>query len=307
MEIRQLQIFSTVARELNFSRAADKLGYTQANITIQIRLLEEQLGTRLFERLGKGVTLTPAGMKLCKYSEAILRMTAEAEMAVSGFQTARGLICIGVLESLCVFRLPKFFRQFRIQHPEVKIILKLGNPSDFRNWLRDNTIDIAISIERDVDERDLVKKSLISEPMVVIGYPNHPLIAKGFIEPADFREECLIVTEQGCSYRAILEEQLRNAGIQPAENIESDSVEAIKQFVMSGIGIGLLPRASVARELRRRKLIDLKWAGPDFKMFTQYLYHRDKWMSPTLISFISDLEEYFTKQQFRSTDKNTSG
>ena len=64
MDIRQLQIFSTVARELNFSRSADKLGYTQANITIQIRLLEEQLGTRLFERLGKSVTLTPAGIKL---------------------------------------------------------------------------------------------------------------------------------------------------------------------------------------------------------------------------------------------------
>jgi len=216
-------------------------------------------------------------------------------MAVSGFPTAQGLICIGVLESLCVFRLPFFFRQFRIQHPEVKMILKLGNPVDFRNWLRDNTIDIAISIENSVHERDLVKKSLVNEPMVVIGYPNHPLAAKGYIEPNDFSDECLILTEQGCSYRAILEEQLRNAGIEPASNIESDSVEAIKQFVMSGIGIALLPRASVEQELRRRRLIDLKWAGPDFKMYTQYLHHRDKWMSPTLATFISDLEEYFTK------------
>jgi len=295
LDIRQLQIFSVSARELNFSRAAEKLGYTQANITIQIQLLEEQLGTRLFERLGRTVALTPAGVRLLEYSEPILRMVAEAETVVSGFQTAQGMICIGVLESLCVYRLPDFFRKYRSQYPEVKLILKVGNPVDFRNWIRNNTIDIAISIETDVQERHFFRKNLIAEPMVVVGYPNHRLIEKGSIEPGDFDGECLILTEQGCSYRAILVNHLDAVGIEPASIIDTDSVEAIKRFVMSGIGIALLPRASVEQELRDGTLIDLKWAGPDFKMSTQYLYHRDKWMSSTLTSFVSDLEDYFNK------------
>ncbi len=296
MDIRQLQIFSVSARELNFSRAAEKLGYTQANITIQIQLLEEQLGTRLFERLGRTVVLTPAGVKLLEYSEPILRMVSEAETVVSGFQTAQGMICIGVLESLCVYRLPDFFRQFRCQYPEVKLILKVGNPVDFRNWIRHNTIDIAISIETNEQERHLIKKNLIAEPMVVVGYPNHRLIEKGSIEPGDFAEECLILTEQGCSYRAILENHLDNVGIEPASIIDTDSVEAIKRFVMSSIGITLLPRAAVAQELKHRTLIDLNWAGPDFKMSTQYLHHHNKWMSPMLTAFIASLEDYFSKQ-----------
>ncbi|WP_104371345.1 LysR family transcriptional regulator [Desulfocucumis palustris] len=295
MEMRQLQIFTTAAREKNFSRAAEKLGYAQSNITIQIRSLEQQLGTRLFERLGKTVALTPAGVKLLEYAEQILKLAAEAQEAVAGFPEPRGTIRIGVLESLCVFRLPDFFKQYRQQYPQVKLILKLGTPLNFRNWLRDNTVDVAVSLECQVKEHDLAAKKLVPEPMVVIGEPAHRLVAKGRLEPRDIAEECLVFTEKGCSYRELMESHLAAHRIEPSSTLESDSVESIKQFVMSGLGIALLPRAAVVRELRLKRLADLNWAGPEINMFTQLMYHRDKWISPPLLSFINMLEDYFLR------------
>lgn len=287
MELRQLRIFATVAHILNFTKSAEELDYAQSNITAQIKLLEEELGCKLFERLGKKVTLTNEGKALLPYANQILKLSSEAKHAASESIQLKGTLTVGVAESLCVFRLPSLFKQFcKLYYPNVKLILKLGTPRDFHHWLRDNTVDVAFFLDKEITDPDLISQTLHNEPVVMVGDPEHPLHARGQITPQDLANQTLILTECHCSYRAALEKILEEHNVSPASSMEFGSVEAIKQFVASGLGVALLPEAAVAKELSQGKLVNLNWTGPEINVYTQLVYHKDKWLSPTLIAML---------------------
>lgn len=295
MELRQLKIFVAVAQELNFTRAAESLGYAQSNVTAQVRLLEEELETKLFERLGKKVALTPDGEQFLRYSNQILKYATEAKNVLSGSAVPHGTITVGVPESLCVFRLPKLFKTYFERYPQVKLVIRLGTPAEFNRWLRDNTIDIAFFLAQANQDSnpELVTTTLLPEPMVIVGEPEHRLAKVGQLIPEDIRQECLILTECGCTYRTALEQILAARNVQPGATLEFGSIEAIKQFAASGLGIALLPRAAVEAALQDKRLADLNWAGPPFDMYTQIVYHKDKWISPTIASFLDMVYSYF--------------
>ena len=297
MELRQLKIFQVVAKECNFTRAAELLGYAQSNVTAQIRLLENELGTKLFERLGKRVHLTQEGEKLLSYAQQILNLSLEAKEALSTSKVPQGTITIGVAESLCVFRLPKLFIEYCKRYPQVKLILKLGTSSDFHRWLRDNTVDIAFFLDAKIEAPDLEVVAFFPEPMAIVGNTEHRLVPRGCIEPRDFQDECVILTECGCSYRVALEKILDEAGIQLHATLALGSVEAIKQFAAGGMGIALLPKAVVETELQQHKIADLHWVGPEFSMYTQVIYKKDKWLSPTLLSLLNLIKEYLASPE----------
>jgi DNA-binding transcriptional LysR family regulator len=122
--------------------------------------------------------------------------------------------------------------------------------------------------------------------MILLAYPGHPLTDKKSVLPEDIRNEQLILTETGCSYRAALENILNSCNVKPNVCLETGSVQAIKQFTMSGLGITLLPRIAVEDEIQSSKLIPLNWTGPDFEIISQVLYHKDKWISPALREFL---------------------
>lgn len=293
MEFRQLKMFLAVAEVLNFTRAAEQLGYVQSNITTQIHSLEEELKTRLFERMGKRVILTPDGEKLLYYAKSILKLESEAFDALSGESTPHGTITIGVSESLCVFRLQPFFRDYNRRYPKVKLIIKLSSSEDFRLGLSEDLVDVAIFLDNKVEDHDLVSKILIPEPVVLVGPTGHMSIPKGCITPADLENEVLIHPQKGCSYRAKLESILEENNVRPLSTLELDSIEAIKQLVISGLGIALLPLVAVKSEIEQNLMIDLNWAGPEINMYTQIVYHKDKWLSPTLLSVLDMVNEQF--------------
>ena len=123
--------------------------------------------------------------------------------------------------------------------------------------------------------------------MLLLTAPGHPLINKEVVYPKDIENEPLILTELGCSYRAVFENVLRSYNIKPNMILETGSVQAIKQFTMSGLGITLLPRVAVEEELAQGKMVTLNWSGPDFGIVSQVLYHKDKWLSPALKAFLN--------------------
>lgn len=294
MELRQLKSFTTVARVGSFTKAAEMLDYAQSSVTTQVQSLEEELGTRLFERLGRKVALTREGEKLLSYADRILKLSSEAREMVSGSVIPRGTISIGAPESLCVYRLPRLLQNYREMYPAVDIVLKIGTCANFISWLRLNEIDVAVFLDSEMNIQDLIMKTLIDEPMVLLSGPGHHLIRKGKVGPQDMRGEYLILTEKGCSYRAVFEAMLHEEGVQPASILEFGSVEAIKKCVISGLGATLLPRVAVQEELAGGQLVDLRWSGQDFKMLTQISYHKDKWISPALRALL-DLAEKLIK------------
>ena len=128
--------------------------------------------------------------------------------------------------------------------------------------------------------------------MLLLAYPGHHLISKEEIFPEDIENEALILTETGCSYRAAFENILSEHNIKPNLVLETGSVQAIKQFTMSGLEITLLPAVSVSDEINSGKLIPLNWAGPDFGIISQVIYHKDKWISPALKEFLKLSHKY---------------
>lgn len=287
MEFRQLHAFCAVANTSSFTHAAKMLGYAQSSISTHIQLLEEELNTKLFERLGKTVVLTNEGKCFLTYAKQILHLSLAAAEAVSGSTTPKGSITIGAPESLCVLRLPSLLQEYRKRCPHVKIALKTGTCSDFDYWLRTHAIDIAFLLQPEMAHPELMTHTLFAEPMVLVAGTDHPLIKKGKTEPMDLHHESLILSEIGCSYRVVFENILATAGIYPDSILDFSSVSAMKQCAISGLGITLLPKIAVMNEIKAGQLVDLNWIGPDFGISAQIAYHKDKWLSPALSAFLN--------------------
>jgi DNA-binding transcriptional LysR family regulator len=291
MDFRQLNTFLTIADLLSFTKAAQNLDYSQSSITAQIQQLENELGTKLFERLGHHISLTLEGKKLRPYAEQIIRLANEARQTVTPPETPNGPLLVGAAESLCVTRLPRLIKAYRLRCPDVELTIKFGSAADFMDMLKNNSLDIAFVLEPDEIQGDFICAAKMPEPMAVLSSPSHPLAQKERVQPQDLRRETLILTEKSCGYRKLFDAMLARYGIEPESLIETGNVQAIKQLVMSGLGIAFLPLAAIAEECVQQQTSVLPWDGPDFPMLTQVIYHKNKWISAALNAWIELVRE----------------
>ncbi|PJI08339.1 MULTISPECIES: LysR family transcriptional regulator [Clostridium] len=297
MDFKQLNTFIAISKYQSFTEASNVLNYAQSTVTTQIKSLESELKVKLFERMGKKVTLTYEGKKLLPYAKQMIKLSNQMKNIVIDDGKPSGTLTIGAAESLCVIRLPEVLKRYRKLYPEVDVSLKFGTCSDFRHFLKDNIIDAAFSLGTKIDSKEFISEVEIDEPMVLLTYPGHPLTKKDKVFPEDISEEPLILTEMGCSYRAAFENILSEYNIKPNLALETGSVQAIKQFTMSGLGTTLLPKVAVEDEIKTGRLVPLNWCGPDFGIISQVLYHKDKWISPALSAFLKLSKEIMLKNK----------
>lgn len=294
MDLRQLKAFVTIAKINNFSKAAEMLGYSQSTVSTQIQTLEEILGTKLFERLGRKIFLTQEGNLFLPYAEQILKLALEASDVVKDDAgEPKGTLTVGSIESLFATRLPGLFESYHSLYPKVELILNLGTCNDNLQQLINNTMDVAFILDRKLNSPEFITEVLVYEPMVLLAAPHHHLASKGDVTPEHLKEECLILTPPSCNYRQILNSLLLEAQALPKTSMEFNSIQAIKKFTMSSLGLTLLPKTAVEQELINGQLVELSWFGTDFDFWTQLVYHKDKWLSPVMKSFINLTLKYF--------------
>lgn len=293
MELRQLRAFYTIAQVNNFTHAAEILGYAQPSITTQIQLLEEELGAKLFERIGRKVILTNEGNSFLHYATEILRLAEESAALFTATNQPRGSLTIGAGESLTLNRLAPLLQEYRTRYPQVEIILKTGSSKEFQWWLKNNSIDVAFIVGPELDQSELIAQQLTLESAVVIVNSAHPLATKKKISTQDLNGETLILSERGCNYRTLLDNIIREASLHPASIMESSSFTIMKQFVANGFGIAFLPLFAVEQELQNNQLTALHWMGPDFSMPIQICHHKEKWLSSPLSAFLTLVNETF--------------
>ena len=142
MEVRQLNTLIRAAQFQSFSKAAESLGYSQSAVTVQIKALEEELGVRLFDRMGKRVILTAQGQCFLEYANSILDTIHNARRALSEDAELEGCLHIGTLESLCFFRLPGLMHQFRLEHPKVSLRVTTGSPEELIEKMERGEVDL---------------------------------------------------------------------------------------------------------------------------------------------------------------------
>ncbi len=291
MELRQLNTFITITKLQSFSKAALELGYAQSSITSQIQLLEQELNVRLFERLGHNIALTPEGKKLLPIAQQMLKLSNDAKNIVSNSDKPSGPLIIGAVESLCVTRLPKLLKEYRLRYPDVEILIKFGAKAEFLQSLKENTIDIAFFIDQKITNSDYITVLQTPETMTLLCSPEHAFARRENVYPEDLSGEPLILTESCCGYRALFDTIMSQFNVKPRSVIETGNVQAIKQLILSGMGITFLPQTAVEEELQQKRLVRLNWVGPEFLIFTQVLYHKTKWMSASLKAFIELMNE----------------
>ncbi|WP_432663147.1 LysR family transcriptional regulator [Wukongibacter baidiensis] len=284
MDFKLLKSFITIAHTESFSKAAEILNYAQSSISEQIKKLENQLGTVLFERLGSRIRLTKDGRIFLSYAEKILNLYDEAvaNLSPSSPQIIKGELRIAITETLCFYSLPELLRDYHKLYPHVDIKIKMGNCYDFPSWIRKNIIDIAFVLDDKVDNQDIVSEILFNEPLVLVVSKHHSLATKKTISPNSLKNENLILTQKGSKYRSLFESYLVGLDIFPSSLLEFESTEAIKHFVINGLGISFLPRSTIKKELLNGDLHEISLQDTSFTIPAQVLYHNNKWISPAL-------------------------
>jgi DNA-binding transcriptional LysR family regulator len=179
-------------------------------------------------------------------------------------------------------------REFRSCYPQVQIIFRpIVSDRHLQLLLGQGVLDLAFMLEHPVNPDSLVVESLVEEPILVLAHPDHRLVKSPQIFPDDLDGETILTTEMGCSYRQIFEQSLIAARVRPGTKIEFASIEGIKQCVIAGLGIAVLPEMTVIKEIDQGQITSLSWKGPDFRVFTQIAWHKDKWISPALQAFLT--------------------
>lgn len=297
MELRQLNTFRTVATTLNFSRAAEVLNYVPSNVTMQMKALEDELGVRLFDRLGKQLVLTTAGKRFLTQIEGVLNKLDEARSVVHDNDNLSGTLTISANEVLCAYRLPVVFQRFRSRHPGVRLIFRSVPNQELKQTLFDGTADVVFMLDEPIRSSGLAVEPLVEETFRLFAAPNHPLAKRTVLQLEDFHGEVFLTNEKGCPYRTMFDRSFEKEGIDSITYLEFQSAEAIKQCAITGIGIAFLPEIVAEAEVERGELVALPWQIPDLHVYTQMLWHKDKWLSPIILSFIEAAREVIAVEE----------
>lgn len=307
MEVRQLQIFRILAEELNFTRTAERVHTVQSNVTAQIKALEEELGTPLFDRLGRRVTLTDAGRRFQPFAEQALAAMEQGERSIRSGAEPSGPLRISSPESILTYRLPLVLRNFHRRFPHVEVAFVPHLESTLAFELETGKLDLVINM-CDVPSNPAHKSIRFhTERIFLLGEPGHPLAKRRTVRPADLAGQNLLLTEAGCGYRAKLDKVLALQNIRPAHITEFSSVEAIKQCVRVGMGLALLPAIAVSRELRQNQFKALHWDGPKLDIGTHVLWHKDKWISPAMAAFLELIKAQLELSELNERPLNIEG
>jgi DNA-binding transcriptional LysR family regulator len=297
MEVRQLQIFRTLAEELNFTRTAERVHTVQSNVTAQIKALEEELGVPLFDRLGRKVVLTDAGRRFHPFAEQALAAMEQGQRAIQNGSEARGPLRIASPESLLTYRLPQVMRAFRHRFPRVELQFRPHSDESIAAELETGKLDLVIHMCDTVSNPSHRSIRLHTERIFLVADPSHPLVKRRIVKPDDLSGQKLLLTEAGCGYRAKLDRVLALQSVRPGNITEFSSVEAMKQCVCARMGMALLPAVVVARELRQNQFKALHWAGPSLDITAHAIWHKDKWVSPAMAAFLELVKAHLLKSE----------
>ncbi len=297
MELRQLITFRTVASTLNFSRAAEVLSYVPSNVTMQMKALEDELGVRLFDRLGKQLVLTTAGKRFLTHVQSVLDQLEEAKTVVHDNEVLSGTLTISANEVICAYRLPAVFQLFRSRHPGVRLIFRSVPNQELKQTLFEGSADVVFMLDEPIRSSGLAVEPLLEETFRLFAAPDHPLAKRTVLRLEYFHEEVFLTNEKGCPYRTMFDRSFEKEGIDSITYLEFQSAEAIKQCAISGIGIAFLPEIVAEAEVERGELVALPWQIPDLHVYTQMLWHKDKWLSPIMMSFIEAARELLASEE----------
>ena len=257
MNLNHLAVVHAVATEQSVSRAADRLMVSQPAVSKQLRELEKQLDTPLFDRLPRGVRPTQAGAMLADYAKRIFDLAAEAEQRLAELRgLERGELRVGSSTTIAVYLLPPVFVAFRAKFPGVKLTVDIANTHDIQDRLAAGLIDVAMT-EGDAGEAEFLVEPFMTDELIAIAAPGHPLAGKKPVKAETLCREPFVVREAGSGTRAVVERALSARGLAVSPVMAVGSTIVIKRAVAAGVGIAFVSRLACELELRSGTLAEI--------------------------------------------------
>ncbi|MEM5779880.1 MAG: LysR family transcriptional regulator [Lawsonibacter sp.] len=291
MELRNVLTFLKAAQLKNFTQVAKELDYVPSTVTMQIQQLETELGFLLFDRIGKGVELTPLGQEFMDYANEIATISEKVRLLGVTPAKTPGTVRIGVLESLCGSVLVPRLRRYSLEFPHISMEIKIGATTDLFTMLKKGELDLIFILGEKIMDKDCTSVYEKQEKIVFVAPANHPLSKKRNTLLRELLQEPMILTEQVGLYRRALSSlaAMQNLLIEPL--IELNDTQFICELVAQGLGLSFLPEYSVRKEVEQGTIAILDTAVQLPYFWAQIFHRKNKWLSPALKGLIRTMTE----------------
>ena len=293
MNPHHLRTFLAVRRHRNYTRAAGEVFLTQPAVSRQVRQLEEELGVRLFEQIGKSLHLTDAGETLAAEAEKLLGAMERTAEAVRSHRSAeRGSMRIGASTTPGFYLLPDLLGRFHRRYPKVALHYTVENSLRIEQKIVRNELDLGF-VGAHLSSEDLELTPLMEDEIVCFAASSHHLAKVRHIAPSSLEEELWVIREKGSATRRLFEHWLSSRKGTIRKAIELSCPETCKALVRAGIGISFMSVHGLRSEIRAKYLVKIPVTGMSLKRPIFLARHSEKRNSPVMETFLQIVENAF--------------
>lgn len=294
MEIRNIITFVKAAEMKSFTKTASQLGYSQAAVTVQIKQLEDELGTQLFDRIGRSVSLTRAGEKFMPYALQLLKSMDDAVSFMKKEDEPSGVLRIGASSSFSAGMIPKLIPEFCEKYPKIEIIIRTSDLlASMLELLRQNQLDFVFTLERQPHIQDCELVAAHSESFAFVTSPDNPLASMKNVPIEKIVENNFISADREVSYGLYLEQTLMERGIPFHPMVEIGSTSAIISILAKGVGVSFLPVFLTEEPVKKGELAFIDTENLGIQAWTQMMRLKNKWVNAEMQAFIDFVSEKF--------------
>lgn len=280
MDIKALSIFMEVAEQGSFTKAGEKLGYSQPTISFQIKQLENELNAQLFERINHTVALTERGKEVLGYAHQIRKLAEEMEQPLKNREQVGGHIRMAMADSLCNWLLTNDYVHFHALFPEITLTMHAASTEEMFRLLNQNEVDLVYTLDQHFYDKNYV---IVSEKKIeahIVGSPD--IFKKGHYTIEELVKLPFILTEKGMSYRRLMDEKLASMSLEVEPLLETGNTSLICYLTEQGMGISYLPDYVTEDSVKAGRLVRLDVPELAIDIWQQLLYHRSKWITPQM-------------------------
>lgn len=294
--MKYLITFVQVAELNSFTKAAEKLRFSQSTVSAQIKQLERELNCQLFERIGHTVVLTQRGREVLAYAHQVGKLTRELKETVRDAKAVAGHVRLAMADSLCASLLSRHFRLFRERYPGITLKVIAAGTAEMFRLLNHNEVDAILTLDNHIynTEYVIVREEKVS--MHFVARADSPLAQAASLSIQELVRQPLLLTEKGMSYRRLMEEKLAEMFLEVQPVLEAGGTDLLCSLVEQGVGVSFLPDYVTERGVEAGRLARLPVDDFDIEIWKQLLYHRDKWVSPQMESVL----RYCISREFHS-------
>ena len=267
MDLKNLMTFIHVAELNSFTRAGQKLGFSQSTVSFQIRQLEKELGTQLFERINHTVVLTEKGREVLNYAHQVSRLTQELDSSLKSQEGISGTIRLAMADSLCDSLLKEGFEEFRRSCPGISLKIFAAGTEEMFRLLNQNEVDAVLTLDNHIFQAEYVIAREEKTGVHFVAASQNPLCGREAVTVEELARQPFILTEKGMSYRRLMDEKFAELSLE---------IRPVLEIGSAGLICSLVKNFQI-------------------EIWKQLLYHRDKWVTPQLDCVLS----YLGRREFR--------